>query len=68
MNVRLRSTLKFFVLYSTLLTVRLGAEILYVRFCFPSIATFIVANGSPICSALRMAADMPMEKFITYIN
>lgn len=68
MNVRLRSTLKFCALYSVLITMRLGAELLYVRFCVPSIATFVVANGSPVCSALRTAADMPMEKFITYIN
>jgi hypothetical protein len=68
MNIRLKTTLKFFGLYSLLITTRLMAELLYVRFCFYNIPTFIVANGSPVCAALRTAADMPMEKFITYIN
>ena len=68
MNVRLKSLLKFSALYSILIVVRLGAEMAYIRVCAPSIMTFVVGNGSPVCTALRTAADMPMEKFITYIN
>lgn len=68
MNVRLKSLIKFTGLYSILIVVRLCAEMTYIRFCAPSISTFIVANGSPICSALRTAADMPMDKFLTYLT
>jgi hypothetical protein len=68
MNIRLKSLLKFSALYSLLIVVRLGAEMAYIKVCASSVMTFIVGNGSPICSALRTAADMPMEKFITYIN
>lgn len=68
MNVRLKSLLKFSVLYSLLVTIRLAAEMAYIKVCAGSIMTFVVGNGSPICSALRTAADMPMDKFITYIN
>ena len=68
MNVRLKSLLKFSALYSILIVVRLSAEMAYIRVCAPSIMTFVVGNGSPVCSALRTAADMPMEKFITYLN
>ncbi len=68
MNVRLKSLLKFSALYTLLVTIRLTAEMAYIKVCAPSVMTFIVGNGSPICSALRTAADMPMEKFITYLN
>jgi hypothetical protein len=68
MNVRLKSLLKFTGLYSILIVVRLSAEMTYIRFCAPSISTFIMANGSPLCTALRTAADMPMEKFMTYLT
>ena len=68
MNVRLKSLLKFSALYSILIVVRLSAEMAYIKVCASNVMTFIVGNNSPVCSALRTAADMPMEKFITYLN
>ena len=67
-NVRLKSLVKFTGLYSLLIVVRLCGELTYIRYCAPNISTFIVSNGSPICAGLRTAADMTMEKFLTYLT